>query len=81
MVIHFLKEFLQKSKQAQLLFTTHNMSILNEKDMLRKDAIWFTEKQENGSTDLFLMSDFNFRKELSFYNAYKIGKFGAVPEL
>lgn len=39
LVIHFLKEFLQKSKQAQLLFTTHNLSILNEKDILRKDAI------------------------------------------
>ncbi len=81
LVIHFLKEFLHKSNQAQLLFTTHNMSILNEKDMLRKDAIWFTEKQEDGATDLFSMSDFNFRKELSFYNAYKLGKFGAVPEL
>lgn len=81
LVIHFVKEFLQKSKQSQLLFTTHNMSILNEKDILRKDAIWFTEKQEDGSTELFSMADFNFRKELSFYNAYKIGKFGAVPEL
>jgi len=81
LVIHFIKEFLQKSNQAQLLFTTHNMSILNEKEILRKDAIWFTEKQENGATELFSMSDFNFRKELSFYNAYKIGKFGAVPEL
>lgn len=81
LVIHFLKEFLQKSNQAQLIFTTHNMSILNEKDMLRKDAIWFTEKGEDGATELFSMADFNFRKELSFYNAYKIGKFGAIPEL
>ena len=79
--MHFLKEFLHKSNQAQLLFTTHNMSLLNEKDILRKDAIWFTEKQEDGATDLFSMADFNFRKELSFYNAYKLGKFGGVPEL
>ena len=81
LVMHFLKEFLQRSVQAQLLFTTHNMSLLNEKDMLRKDAIWFTEKGEDGSTDLYSMADFNFRKELSFYNAYKIGKFGGIPEL
>ncbi len=79
LVIHFLKEFLQKSKQAQLLFTTHNMSILNEKEILRKDAIWFAEKQKDGGSELFSMADFNFRKELSFYNAYKIGKFGGVP--
>jgi hypothetical protein len=81
LVMHFLREFLNKSNQAQLLFTTHNMSLLNEKEMLRKDAIWFTEKQEDGATELFSMADFNFRKELSFYNAYKLGKFGGVPEL
>ncbi len=81
LVIHFISEFLKRSKNAQLLFTTHNMSLLNEKDILRKDAIWFTEKKEDGSSDLFSMSDFNFRKELSFFNAYKIGKFGAIPEL
>ncbi|MCK9208580.1 MAG: ATP-binding protein [Salinivirgaceae bacterium] len=81
LVIHFITEFLKKSKEAQLLFTTHNMSILNEKEILRKDAIWFTEKQENGATDLFSMADFPIRKELSYYNAYKLGKFGAIPEL
>ena len=81
LVLHFITEFLKKSKEAQLLFTTHNMSILNEKEILRKDAIWFTEKQDNGATNLFSMSDFPIRKELSYYNAYKIGKFGAIPEL
>jgi len=81
LVMHFIKEFLRKSKQAQLLFTTHNLSLLIEKDILRKDAIWFTEKGEDGVTSLFSMADFNFRKELSFYNAYKQGKFGAIPNL
>jgi AAA15 family ATPase/GTPase len=79
LVMHFLREFLKRSKQAQLLFTTHNLSLLMEKDILRKDAIWFTEKKKDGSTDLYSMADFNFRKELSFYNAYKQGKFGAIP--
>ncbi len=81
LIIHFITEFLKKSNEAQLLFTTHNMSILNEKELLRKDAIWFTEKKDNGATDLFSMSDFPIRKELSYYNAYKLGKFGAIPEL
>jgi len=81
LVMHFLKEFLRKSKNAQLLFTTHNLSLLNEKDILRKDAIWFTEKGDNGATSIYSMADFNFRKELSFYNAYKQGKFGAIPNL
>jgi AAA15 family ATPase/GTPase len=81
LVIHFLKEFLYKSNQAQLLFTTHNLSLLMEKDILRKDAIWFTEKGKDGSTSLYSMSDFNIRKELSYYNAYKIGKFGGIPNI
>lgn len=81
LVVHFLKEFLQKSNQAQLLFTTHNLSLLMEKDILRKDAIWFTEKGEDGSTSVYSMADFNIRKELSYYNAYKIGKFGAIPKV
>ncbi len=79
LVMHFLREFLKRSNQAQLLFTTHNLSLLMEKDILRKDAIWFTEKKGDGSSDLYSMADFNFRKELSFYNAYKQGKFGAIP--
>jgi AAA15 family ATPase/GTPase len=81
LVLHFMKEFLRKSKHAQLLFTTHNISFLMEKDILRKDAIWFTEKDIDGATSLFSLADFNFRKELSFYNAYKQGKFGAIPNL
>jgi len=81
LVTLFLKEFLSKSKQAQLVFTTHNISLLMDKELLRKDAIWFTEKGEDGSTSLFSLADFNIRKELSFFNAYKQGKFGAIPKL
>jgi hypothetical protein len=47
--------------------------------LIRKDAIWFTNKKDNGSTELYSLADFNIRKELSYYNAYKVGKFGAVP--
>jgi len=81
LVMHFLKEFLNKSKQAQLLFTTHNDSLLSEKDIIRKDAVWFTEKNKEGISSLYSLSDFNFRKELSYYNAYKQGKFGGIPIL
>lgn len=81
LVMHFLKEFLKKSNKAQLLFSTHNDSLLSEKDIIRKDAIWFTEKDKQGITSLYSLSDFNIRKELSYYNAYKQGKFGAIPNV
>jgi len=82
LVKHFIKEFLLSSESAQLLITTHNMSLLNEKDILRKDAIWFTDKKEDGATDLYSAADYpEFRKELSYFNYYKSGKFGAIPNI
>ncbi len=81
---HFLLTFLVNSKHSQLIATTHYRELLMEKDILRNDAIWFTEKKEDGSTDLFSLTDFDssvIRNTSSVYNAYKIGKLGAVPNL
>ena len=81
---HFILTFLANAKQSQLILTTHNLSFLEEKDILRKDAIWFTQKREDGSTELYSLADFDssvFRKNASFINAYKIGKLGAKPNL
>jgi len=81
LVIHFINTFLANSKEAQLICTTHDINILSEQENLRKDVIWFTEKHKDGETELFSLADFSHRKELSFINAYKAGKFGAVPNL
>jgi AAA15 family ATPase/GTPase len=81
LVNHFIKTFLVNAGEAQLIFTTHNINILSEQDNLRKDVIWFTQKSKDGATELYSMADFNHRKELSFINAYKAGKFGAKPKL
>lgn len=81
---HFLLTFLVNAKHSQLIATSHYRELLMEKDILRKDAIWFTEKQADGSTDLFSLDDFDssvIRDTSSIYNAYKIGKLGAVPNL
>lgn len=79
---HLILTFLANSKKSQLLFTTHNTALFAERDILRNDAIWFTEKNKNGATDLFSASDFkssDLRKTSSIFNAYKIGKLGAKP--
>jgi hypothetical protein len=56
---------------------------LQNKDWLRRDVIWFTEKNiEDGSTDLYSLTDFKsdvIRNTSSIYNAYKRGQLGAVP--
>lgn len=52
--------------------------------MLRNDILHFTKKAPDGSTELFSFTDFSsdvIRKDSSLYNAYRIGKLGATPEL
>ena len=81
---HFLLTFLTNSKKSQLIATTHHRELLMKRDIFRQDAIWFTEKKPNGSTDLFSLADFDssvVRNTTSIYNAYKIGKLGATPNL
>ena len=65
---------------AQLIFTTHETSIL-DKDILRKDQIYFCEKQ-NKATKLYAMSDFKDLKDnIDFEKSYLLGRFGALPNL
>lgn len=81
---HFILSFLINAKQSQLIATTHNREILNNKDIFRNDAIWFTDKNEDCATVLYSLSDFDssvIRDTSNVYNAYKIGKLGAVPNL
>lgn len=81
---HFILSFLINSKYSQIIATSHNREILNNKDIFRNDAIWFTDKSENCATELYSLSDFDtstIRDTSSIYNAYKAGKLGGVPNL
>ena len=80
LVSHFIKTFLMNSTNSQLLCTTHDINLLNE-DFIRRDTVWFTEKNEKGSTQINSLLDFKLHKNLSPFNAYKIGKLGAKPNL
>ncbi len=82
--IHFLLAFLVNSKQSQIIATTHNREILNNKDIFRNDVIWFTDKSKDSATELYSLADFDssmIRDTSNVYNAYKIGKLGGVPNL
>jgi AAA15 family ATPase/GTPase len=81
---YFLQVFLLNAENSQLLFTTHNVSLMENQDFVRKDALWFSEKNENGSISLYSAADFDsatLRKDASVINAYKAGKLGAKPNL
>ncbi|MBD1397088.1 ATP-binding protein [Pontibacter sp. JH31] len=81
----FILTFLATTTDSQLLFTTHNVLFLSNNDILRNDVVWFTEKQENGATDLYSLNDFDSktfrRKYNSVFNAYNVGKLGAKPKI
>ena len=82
--VHFLLSFLVNSKRSQIIATTHNREILNNKDIFRDDAIWFTDKTDECATELYSLADFDssvIRDTSNVYNAYKIGKLGGVPNL
>lgn len=82
---HFLLVFLVNAKHTQLIASTHQRELLMKRDMLRHDAIWFTEKQADGGIDLFSLDDFDtsvIRPDTgSIYNAYKNGRLGALPHV
>ena len=64
---------------AQLIFCSHNTNFLNL-DLMRRDQIWFTEKDENtGATDLYSLVDFSVRKEAKVEKGYLLGRYGAIP--
>lgn len=81
---HVLKVFLLNSRTSQLLITTHSFSLMENEDLVRKDALWFCQKNEDGSTQLYSASDIDsslLRKGASIINAYKAGRLGAKPNL
>lgn len=81
---HFILSFLLNTDKSQIIATTHNREILDNKDVFRNDAIWFTDKNEKCSTELFSLADFDssiIRNTTNVYNAYKSGKLKATPNL
>lgn len=78
---YFIKVFLANSNQtSQMLLTTHDINLLNE-EFIRRDTIWFTDKDERGQTNVVRLSTLGLHKNLSPYNAYKQGKLVKLPFL
>ncbi len=63
---------------AQLVFNTHDTNILSG-SVLRRDQIWFTEKDSEGATHLYPLSDFKPRKNENLERGYLQGRYGAIP--
>lgn len=79
---HLVEMMLDKSintNGAQLIFTTHDALLLDLK-FLRRDQIWFAEKNDKScSTELYSLASFSPRKGEDVRKGYLQGRFGAIP--
>ena len=63
---------------AQLIFTTHDTALLDI-EILRRDQVWFVEKNSDQASTLYPLSDFSPRKNEALERGYLVGRYGAVP--
>lgn len=89
LVRNFIQTFLDPERNpnnAQLIFTTHDTTQL-ENSLLRRDEIWFVEKEEDETSKLYSLVDFKgednekIRKDENYAKNYLLGKYGGIPDL
>ena len=78
-LVEYILNLFHQSESAQLIFSTHNTNLLNMKK-LRKDQIYFVNKRDDGSSDLYSLFDYkDFRESMDAEKAYLQGRFDAIP--
>jgi hypothetical protein len=81
-MVRFLVNLIQNPElnknNAQLIFTTHNTSLLDT-DLFRRDQIWFMEKDRESASRLYPLTDFSPRKGEALERGYLVGRYGALP--
>lgn len=81
MIVMLFQSETTNPKNAQLIFTTHDVSLL-DRDLIRRDQVWIAEKDEKGCTDLYSLQDFEgLREDTPFERWYLAGKFGGLPQI
>jgi len=82
LMVRFLLGLIQNQEinryNAQLIFTTHDTSVLDT-DILRRDQIWFVEKDPKQASRLYPLSDFKPRQGEALEKGYLKGRYGALP--
>lgn len=69
--------YLTDKNESQLIVTTHE-SLLLDLDLLRKDEIWFIEKEDD-SSKLYSLDEFKVRNDKIIRKDYLLGRYGAIP--
>lgn len=80
-IIQLFKDPAINKHNAQLILTTHNINLMNEQD-LRKDQIWFIEKDSKGISELYSLSEFDgVDEDVNFAEWYLAKRFGGIPTM
>lgn len=66
---------------AQLIFTTHDTSLLDAAGLFRRDQIWLMDKAADQASSLVALSDYSPRKNEALERGYLIGRYGGIPFL
>jgi uncharacterized protein len=81
-IVKFMLELIHTPQlnrhHAQIIFTTHDSSILDN-NLLRRDQVWFVEKDKQQSSQLYPLTDFKPRPNESLQKGYLEGRYGALP--
>ncbi len=77
-IMRLFEDRAQNPKGAQLIFNTHDTNLLNT-GILRRDQIWFTEKDAKGESHLYPLTDFKPRRQENLESGYLQGRYGAIP--
>ena len=78
-LVEYILNLFHKSESAQLIFSTHNTNLLNMRK-LRKDQVYFVNKRDDGSSEMYSLFDFkDFRENMDAEKAYLQGRFDAIP--
>ncbi len=72
--------FYEESSKGQLIYTTHDTSLL-DKQFMRRDQVWFTDKDQYGQSSLYSLAEFKIRNDKSFGKDYLNGIYGGIPIL
>jgi AAA15 family ATPase/GTPase len=77
----FIKSYLKSlgNRKTQLIVSTHESRLL-DLDLLRRDEVWFMNKNSNGDSELYSLEQFNERFDKKIDKAYLSGRYGAIPD-
>jgi hypothetical protein len=82
LLVRFLLNLLHNPEtnrhNAQLVFTTHDTTVLDQ-TLMRRDQVWFVEKDNENATRLYPLSDYKPRKGEALQKGYLYGRYGALP--